>query len=83
MKLNINALNQAAKELNAGAFKLYIYFMKNQNDYTFALSNKVVEDEFGMKKTQYDSAIKELIDKGFLQLQSGNLYKCFDYPKKK
>lgn len=66
MITNIKALEYAAKDLKAGAFKLWIYFSSNQPDYKFALSNKAVADSFGIKKDQYDSAVKELEEKGYL-----------------
>ena len=53
-KINLEAISHAAMDLDAGAFKLWIYFAKNQPGYRFALSKKVVEEQFGIKKTQYD-----------------------------
>jgi hypothetical protein len=49
-KININALESAAIDLKSGAFKLWIYFAKNQDNYTFGLSNKAVAECFGIKK---------------------------------
>lgn len=43
-------MEAAALDLKAGAFKLWVYFAKNQNEYVFALSNKDVADSFGIKK---------------------------------
>jgi hypothetical protein len=59
-------MQQAAINLDAGAFKLWIYFAKEQQDYEFALSSKAVKENFGIKKTQYDNAIAQLITKGYL-----------------
>jgi hypothetical protein len=64
--INIEAMNAAATDLDAGAFKLWMYFSKNQDGYEFALSRQDVEQTFGIKKRQYDGAIKELIDKHYL-----------------
>lgn len=72
MIANLNALQLAAKNLKAGAFKLWIYFSQNQNGYSFALSNKDANDSFGIKKDQYDSAIKELEANGYLYKENGN-----------
>ena len=33
---------------------------------SFPLSRREIEENFGIKKKQYDNAIKELIDKHFL-----------------
>ena len=68
-KINLAAMEAAAQNLDAGAFKLWIYFSKNQDDYTFALSSKDVDNTFGMKKGQYDTAIKKLIEGGYLTVK--------------
>lgn len=70
--INIEAMEQAARDLKAGAFKLWVYFAKNQNGFEFALSNKDVLDTFGIKKDQYDSAVKELVANGYLIETSSN-----------
>lgn len=60
-------MEEAARTLeSAGAFELWIYFAKNQNNYTFALSSRDVENTFGMKIKQYNNAISKLIEKGYL-----------------
>ena len=56
----------AAKRLDAGAFKLWCYLSKNKPDYSFALSNAAAKDEYGIGKSQYDKAVKTLIDLGYL-----------------
>ena len=43
MKTNINALRKAAKELDAGEFKLFCYLSKNQDGYQMALSSKDIK----------------------------------------
>ena len=73
--INLAAMEAAAQKLDAGAFKLWIYFAKNQNDYEFALSSSEVERVFGIKIKQYNNAIKELKEKGYLVEISGNCYK--------
>lgn len=67
--INLEAMEWAAQSLDAGAFKLWVYFAKNQNGFEFALSSKDVLDTFGMKIRQYNSAVDELIEKGFLVRQ--------------
>lgn len=57
----------AAKQLDAGAFKLWMYLYKEgMHSGCYDLSSKRVQEDFGIKKTQYNSAIKELIEKGYL-----------------
>lgn len=75
--INLQALELAARELQSGAFKLWIYFAKNQPNYTFGLSSKDAEENFGIKIKQYNNAIKELINKGYLIKDKGiNYYFC-------
>lgn len=79
-KINLEAISHAAMDLDAGAFKLWVYFAKNQPGYRFALSKKVVEEQFKIKKTQYDNAIKELKEKGYLVQDKGNYYSFYEVP---
>ena len=72
--INLLALESAAADLKAGAFKLWVYIAKNQNGFTFGLSNKAVAEYFGIKKDQYDNAVKELIEKGYLIEIKNNEY---------
>lgn len=74
-KINIEAMEEAAKKLeSAGAFMLWIYFAKNQDKYSFALSSKAVQECFGMKIKQYNNAVATLIEKGYLQQVEKNKY---------
>lgn len=79
-KINLAAMAQAALDLDAGAFKLWIYFAKNQPGYQFALSKVDVQESFGVKKTQYDNAIKELKEKGYLTQDKGAYYGFYEVP---
>ena len=78
--INLNALESAALNLQSGAFKLWVYFAKNQQNYTFALSSKAVEENFGIKIKQYNNAVAELIIKGYLVKESGNKYLFYEIP---
>lgn len=49
-KINLASMESAAQDLDAGAFKLWCYFAKNQSGYNFALSRQAVENTFGIKK---------------------------------
>lgn len=79
-QINMEALNAAALDLDAGAFKLWIYFSKNQNGYEFALSSKAVEETFGIKIKQYNNAIATLTEKGYLVMTKGNKYVFNEIP---
>lgn len=81
--INLNAMEVAAQDLDAGAFKLWIYFAKNQNGYEFALSSKDAHDTFGLGKSQYDTAVKKLITSGYLTNIHGNQYIFSEIPASK
>lgn len=78
--INLDAMQQAAVNLAAPAFKLWVYFAKNQNGYEFALSSKDVLESFGMKKDQYDGAVKKLIEGGYLVAEGGSKYSFHEIP---
>lgn len=63
--MNLDALQFAMQELKGSSFKLWAYFNKNQDNYQFELSQKACE-EWGIKKDSYYSAVKDLIDRGYL-----------------
>ena len=56
-----------AKQLSTEAFKLWIYLYKEGTRLgCYYLRRKRVQEDFGIKKIQYNNAIKELIEKGYL-----------------
>lgn len=63
---NLKANKIALKELSANAYKLYMYFALNQDNYTFALSYLDVYNITGMSEKTYHRTVKELIEKGYL-----------------
>ena len=48
------------------AFTLFMYFASNMNGYRFALSQKAVLEDTGIKKEAYQSAVNFLIAKSYL-----------------
>ena len=57
----------AAKQLSAEAFKLWMYLYREGTRLgCYYLRRKRVQEDFGIKKTQYNSAFKELIERGYL-----------------
>lgn len=76
--INLIALEEAAQSLDAGAFKFWVYLAKNQDEWDFDLSSKHARETFGLKKRQYDNAVAELIEKGFLVKEDGNNYVFYE-----
>ena len=57
----------AAKQLSAEAFKLWMYLYKEGTCLgCYYLRRKKVQEDFGINKIQYNTAIKELIERGYL-----------------
>lgn len=56
-----------------------MYFAKNQDTYKFALSSTDFCSWSSCSLTAYNTAIKELIDVGYLVAESGNNYIFYDY----
>lgn len=72
--INLQSLNQAMQSLTRGSsFKLWMYLAKNQNEYEFDLS-KVDCSHWGIKSDSYYSAVKDLIEKGYLQEIASNKF---------
>lgn len=56
----------AAQELSGVSFKLYMYLISNQNNYTFGLSRQDVTAQLKISSKSYDNAITELQNKNYL-----------------
>lgn len=72
----------AAKQLSAEAFKLWMYLYKEGMHLGYYyLRRKKVQEDFGIKKTQYNSAIKEIIKQGYLvEYPEMNLWEFYVMP---
>lgn len=77
--VNLKALNNAMLSLNGEAFKMWMYFNKNQDKYSFDLSRKnALESGIG-SESSYRRAFSELVNKGYLQEVSKGVYKFKEY----
>ena len=81
-KISIEAMMAAAKDLDGNVFKLWCYFAKNKDIFTFALSNAAAKEQFGMTKDVYDRAIGILIQKRYLEQYDRQFYIFYEYPIK-
>lgn len=78
-KVSIDALQKVCNDLNGVALKLYLYLVKNQEDFELALSPTAAK-AWGIKKDSYYNAKDELIEKGYL-VEKGNLtYEFMELP---
>ena len=79
---NIEAMKRAMNRLKPNAYKLWVYLGKNQDQYTFALSQVDVTDFCGMSRNTYLSAFKELEAEGYLVRDNdgSNHYNFYEIP---
>lgn len=76
--INIDAMSTALALLKPSTFKLWIYFAKNQNLYTFDLYCVDACRFCKISRNSFHSAIHELIEVGYLVHTSGNHYNFYE-----
>lgn len=85
VKMNVDAIDQALMNLKQGSvLKVWMYFAKNQNGYTFELSSKHVMAYCNITEKTYREAIKALIEKRYLvpRGEGSNQYDFYEIPVK-
>lgn len=84
--LNLEAFYGAIRDLQSEkGIKLYLYLAKNQNEYKTALSSSDFCEWANCGRTAYNTAVAELIEKGYLINKSGTetIYTFFDKAREK
>lgn len=76
--VGIEAATEAMQLLKPNTFKVWFYLAKNQNNYTFALSQVDCCRCCNMSKPTYLACIQELIGTGYLVNTSGNHYDFYE-----
>lgn len=71
--ISLEALQNASQQLSGESFKMWLYLAKNQHSFNLALSRADALCWGIGSKSSYDRAIKELIEKGYLQ-KKNNIY---------
>lgn len=64
-RIHNDALQIAMQQLKGEHLKLWLYLVKNKDNYTLELSQKALE-EWGLKKDSYYRAVESLIKLGYL-----------------
>ena len=81
--VNIDALTHAMKDMTPAQFKVWFYFAKNQNNYTFELSSVAVQEFGNISDKTYRDAVKTLIEKRYLIKRSDSkIYDFYEIPPK-
>lgn len=71
---------EAARVLNPGGLKLYLYFASNADGFNLELSPAAIQNELMLKRTTYYDSIKSLENAGYLNLIQGNIYQFTTTP---
>lgn len=70
------------KKYGPYALQEYLYFSKNKDGYSFALSPEAAEKEAGIKRTTFYKFANLLIEEGYLVRKSGNTFDFYETPHK-
>lgn len=81
--INIEALEKAVKELSRKELCMWLYFAKNQNNFSFDLSRADCVEWAGICVESYKKARRRLEELGYLTQIQGNLYAFNELPKPK
>lgn len=79
-RIHNDALQIAMQQLKGEHLKLWLYLVKNKDNYTLELSQKALE-EWGLKKDSYYRAVETLIKLGYLTQtkDDSNIYTFTEY----
>ena len=80
--ISLKGIDEAAT-LPKTAFKLWMYLVKNQDKYSFALSCKDFCRWAGVSKNTYETAVKVLIERSYLvqKAEGSNVYIFYEIPQ--
>lgn len=81
--MNVDALNEAMKNLKHAELRLWLYLNKNQNHYELDLSPAAVRKACGLPESSYHRAFEGLICAGYLVPDSNgtNTYVFYEAPQ--
>lgn len=71
--IGLEEIREAAKALNDGELKLYLYLAENKDKYEFALSPKDFIQKYGVSESTYRRAKRKLVELGYLQVIDNKL----------
>lgn len=80
MRLNKKAMMNACKNLGGLELNAFLYLSSNQDGYEMALSTEDMAAQMGGSVRSYQTAIRSLIQKGYLVHDRKNRYDFYDFP---
>ena len=72
----------AMRDLSNSAFKVYIYFISNKNDYIMGISPAAINNETGVCVETARKAVKELEIKGYIVMSDYLKFQFYEVPHK-
>ena len=83
LQIGSDEWHEAVNNLRPSAFTIYLYLADNRDGFLLEMSAVTIEKLFGIKKSSYHNALKELEEKGYLQKEQGNTYSFSSSPNSK
>ena len=83
LQIGSDEWREAVNNLRPSAFTIYLYLADNRDGFLLEMSAVTIEKLFGIKKSSYHNALKELEEKGYLQKEQGNTYSFSSSPNSK
>lgn len=80
MRLNKKAMLNACKNLRGLELNAFLYLSSNQDSYEMALSTEDMATQMGGSVRSYQTAIRSLVEKGYLVHNRKNRYDFYDFP---
>ena len=79
--MNKKAAQRAARELTQNEMRVYLCLTLNQPDFQMAVSTAYIAQNYGGSVDGLQTAVKGLINKGYLVKEKGNYYNFYDDPQ--
>lgn len=81
MLVGIDEIREASINLTPSAFKLYLYFVENENEWQFFLSPKDFQKAYGVAESTFRNAKRELIEKKYIIEGDKNHFDFYSTPQ--
>lgn len=81
MYVGIEEIREAAKKLTPSGFKLYLYFVENEDGWEFNFSPKDFMRSYNVAESTFRNAKHELIDKGYIIEEKNNHFVFYSNPE--
>ena len=81
MYVGIEEIRQASIDLTPSAFKLYLYFVENEDGWEFNFSPKNFQNVYKVAESTYRKAKQELIDKKYIVEEQHNHFIFYSSPR--